>query len=80
MTHRLSVILSFVPKRSSDMFDVTMDSFDGAEVCGLIGLFFLDNLSDKYGKSYVGLYRDDRLVHNQNGLERTSHQNSRNND
>ena len=44
------------------MFDVAMGSFDGAEVGELIGLFLLDNLSEKYGKNNVGLYRDDDLV------------------
>ena len=44
------------------MFDVTMGSFDGAEVCELIGLYILNILSDKYGKNNVGLYRDDGLV------------------
>ena len=44
------------------MFDVTMGSFDGAEVCELIGLFLLNNLSEKYGKNNVGLYRDNGLV------------------
>ena len=42
------------------MFDVTMGSFDGAEVCELIGLFLLNNFSEKYGN--VGHYRDDGLV------------------
>ena len=46
----------------SNMFDVTMGSFDGAEVCELIGLFLLNNLSEKYGKDNVRLYRDDGLV------------------
>ena len=46
----------------SSIFDVSMGSFDGAEVCELIGLFLLNNLSEKYGKSNVGLYRDDGLV------------------
>ena len=39
-----------------------MGSFDGAEVCELIGLFLLDNLSKKYGRNNVELYRDDGLV------------------
>ncbi|CAH3168379.1 unnamed protein product [Pocillopora meandrina] len=39
-----------------------MGSFDEAEVCELIGLFLLNNLSEKYGKNNVGLYRDDELV------------------
>ena len=46
-------------KNHSSLFDV---SFDGAEVCELIGLFLLNNLSEKYGKNNVGLYRDDGLV------------------
>ena len=39
------------------MFDVTMWSYDGAEVCELVGLFIL-NIS----KSNVGLYRNDGLA------------------
>ena len=49
-------------KNLSSMFDVTMGSFHGAEVCELIRLFLLINLSEKYGKNNVGLYRDDGLV------------------
>ena len=39
-----------------------MGSFDGVEVCELTGLFLLNNLSEEYGKSNVGLYRDNGLV------------------
>ena len=53
---------TWTKKNHSNMFDVTMGSFDGAEVCELIGLFLLDNLSEKHGKKNVGLYRDDDLV------------------
>ena len=53
---------AWTKKNHSNMFDVTMGSFDGAEVCELIGLFLLDNLSEEYGKNNVGLYRDDGLV------------------
>ena len=53
---------AWTKKNHSSMFDVTMGSFDGAEVCELIGLFLLNNLSEKYGKNNVGLYRDDGLV------------------
>ena len=50
-------------KRSSDsLFDVTMGSFDGAEICELVGLFVLSKLTEKFGKENVGLYRDDGLV------------------
>ena len=49
-------------KRNSDnTFDVTMGSYDGAEVCELIGLFILNTLQDRFGKD-VGLYRDDGLA------------------
>ena len=77
---------AWTKKNHSSMFDVTMGSFDGAEVCELIGLFLLNNLSEKYGKNSVGPYRDDGLVllrnasRPQNGQERTSHENLRNKD
>ena len=53
---------AWTKKDQNNMFDVTMGSFDGAEVCELVGLFILNILSDKYGKNNVGLYRDDGLV------------------
>ena len=49
---------AWTKKNHSSMFDVTMGSFHGAEVCELLGLFLLNNLSEKYGKNNVGLYRD----------------------
>ena len=39
-----------------------MGSFDGAEICDVVGLYILNVLSKRFGKEYVGLYRDDRLV------------------
>ena len=39
-----------------------MGSYDGAEVCELVGLFNLNSFAVKYGKDYVGLYRDDGLI------------------
>ena len=36
-----------------------MGAYDGAEVCELFGTFLLYQLSDKYNKNYIGLYRDD---------------------
>ena len=44
------------------MFDVTMGSYDGAEICELVGLFILNKLCAKYGNDYIGLYRDDGLA------------------
>eukprot|EP00794_Sanderia_malayensis_P001438 gene1438-biopygen1186 len=39
-----------------------MGSFDGAEICELVGLFILNKLATKYGKDNIGLYRDDGLA------------------
>ena len=44
-------------------FDVTMGSFDGAEICELVGLYILSVLSKKFEKENIGLYRDDGLAY-----------------
>lgn len=49
-------------KSNGTSFDVTMGSFDGAEVCELVGLYLLSQLSSILGKSNNGLYRDDGLA------------------
>ena len=49
-------------KKNSSSFDVTMGSYDGAEVCELVGLFILNDLCNEYGKDNIGLYRDDGLA------------------
>ena len=38
-----------------------MGSFDGAEICELVGLYVLQSLEKKFGKQ-AGLYRDDGLA------------------
>ena len=53
---------TWVKKGGNELFDVTMGSFDGAEVCELVGLYLLDKLSKLLGKDNVGLYRDDGLA------------------
>ena len=53
---------TWIKQQNNSLFDVTMGSFDGAEVCELIGLFMLNSLAKKYGKDRVGLYRDDGLI------------------
>ena len=54
-------------KREGDPdFDVTMGSFDGAEICELVGVYILNVLGEKYGKEKVGLYRDDVLAYFEN--------------
>ena len=49
-------------KKDGTDFDVTMGSYDGAEVCELVGLYMLNLLCKKFGKKYIGLYRDDGLA------------------
>ena len=46
---------------ATDMFDVTMGSYDGAEICELIGAYMLSLIAAKF-KDRVGLYRDDGLA------------------
>ena len=53
---------AWVKKSSQDCFDVTMGSYDGAEVCELVGLLILNNLSNLVAKNDAGLYRDDGLI------------------
>ena len=48
-------------KKESDIFDVTMGSFDGAEVCELVGLYLLNQLKIKFPQIDFGIYRDDGL-------------------
>ena len=48
-------------KKESDMFDVSMGAYDGAEVCELIGIFLLNLLGRQYDTKNIGLYRDDGL-------------------
>ena len=48
-------------RNSNSTFDVTMGSYDGAEICELVGLFILNSLQTLFGKD-VGLYRDDGLA------------------
>ena len=43
----------------SNHFDVTRGSYDGAEVCELIGIFMLSLIGNKYNPNSIGLYRDD---------------------
>ena len=49
-------------KKYNSSFDVTMESFDGAEICKMVGLYLLDKLSNLLGQENIGHYRDDGLV------------------
>ena len=48
-------------KGADTTFDVTMGSYDGAEVCELIGIYIQSLLTNILSKDNMGLYRDDGL-------------------
>ena len=50
-------------KKDNPDFDVTMGSYDGAEVYELVGLYLLNLLSNEFKKQKIvfGLHRDDGL-------------------
>ena len=52
----------WIKKNGDPDFDVTMGSFDSAELCEVVGLYIFHILGKKCGKYRIGLYRDDRLV------------------
>ena len=49
-------------KKESGLFDATMGAYDGAEVCELVGIFILHQLSRVCNNNNIGLYRDDGLA------------------
>ena len=49
----------WIKRKDDPVFDVTMGSFDGAEISQLVGVHILNVLGEKYGKERVGLYKDD---------------------
>ena len=48
-------------KKESDLFDVLMGVYDGAEICEFIGIFLLNLLGRQCDTKNIGLYRDDGL-------------------
>ena len=48
-------------KKGESLFDVTMGSHDGAEICELVGLYLLHQMRQKFPSIDFGLYRDDGL-------------------
>ena len=48
-------------KKGESNFDVTIDAYHDAEVCGLIGIFMLLLLSKHINKNHIVLHRDDGL-------------------
>ena len=58
-------------KKIKSCFDVTIGSYDGAEICELVGIYVINSLPTIIKKSDYGVYRDDGLVilHNVNGQQ-----------
>ena len=52
----------WIENGNSNLFDVIMGSYDGAEICKLVGLFILNHPGKKLGKKNTGLYKDDGLA------------------
>ena len=53
----------WLKKSGNEEFDVPMRSFDGAEVCELVGVYILHLLRTFMRKENVGLYLDDGLAY-----------------
>ena len=49
--------------------DITMSSFNGAEVHGLVGLFFQDTIIKILDLKHNGLYRDNVIIVLNNGCK-----------
>ena len=48
-------------KNNETLFDVTMGSYDGAEICELVGIYLLSQMKSQLKSAQIGLYRDDGL-------------------
>ena len=49
-------------KKNGNLFDVTMGSYDGAEICELVGLYLLHELNKTIKNQHLGLCRDNGLA------------------
>ena len=49
-------------EKTDSCFDVTVRSYDGAEICELVGICLLFLLANIIDKNNSGLYRDDSLI------------------
>ena len=62
-------VMHALKKIGNLLFEVTMGSYDNAEVNDLVGLYLLNKLGPLIGTKIVGFFRDDGLVviHQANG-------------
>ena len=45
---------TWVKNNDQSLFDITMGSYDGAEICDLVELFLLNKLAHRFGGDNVG--------------------------
>ena len=57
---------NWMKKGENALFDVTMGSHDGAEVCELLGIYLLGKLSNIIDQKKIGFYRDGGLSATEN--------------
>ena len=67
LMHTCQTIISYdsriwTKKSNINNFDIAMSSFQGADVCDLIGLYILSEISPLTGPLNIGLYRYDGLA------------------
>ena len=53
---------TWVKRGENPLFDVTLGSFDGTEICKIVGIYLLEKLSPLLGKENFRLCRDDGLA------------------
>ena len=68
---------TWIKKENNSLFEVTMGSFDGAEIGKLVGLFILKKLGQKFAKQNIGLYRDNRFAILKNKFARLAEKNKK---
>ena len=49
-------------KQDNSKFDVSMGSYDGAELCDLVGLYLLDLLTKEFGKQNIGSKNKEKII------------------
>ena len=52
----------WIKNDNTNLFHVTMGSYDRAEICELAGVFIVNHLGKTFGKENIGLYRHDGLA------------------
>ena len=48
----------WIKNNNSNLFDVTMGSYDGAEICELVGLFILNHLGNSFWQGKTSAYTE----------------------